>query len=129
MFGEGKRAVPVIVDGNNHDLIDPVNGKRLLFQTEVVNNIVTMDKCKSIIEALRNEYNYEPKSLKIDLCIYTKTPGNEYGDFPEECLLHKIVTYGVQNNRLRVWQNRDLVYENWDGEISRDPVALADTYL
>jgi hypothetical protein len=123
--GMGTRLVTVIVDGNNHNL--QINGKRAIVQTEITNNIVTLAKCQEITEKIRRA-GHEPKKLDFLLSIWTETPGNEYGDFPEECLLNKEARYFVTENRLEIWENNELIYENNNGLICRDRVALADCY-
>jgi hypothetical protein len=123
--GMGTRVVTVVVDGNNHNLTK--NGKRAIVQTEITDNIVTLAKCKEVSDKIR-EYGHNPTKLWFVLSIYTETPGNECMDFPEECLLDKEVYYFVKENRMEIWEKKELVYENNDGVICTDRAALADCY-
>ena len=121
--GKGTRLVPVIIDGNNHNITK--DGKPVCIKTEITDNIVTLAKCQEITAKIK-ALGHNPKNLKFLLSIYTETPGNEYGDMPEECLLDKTVCYYPAKNLLRVWGKGMPVYENYDGLICNDPVALAD---
>ena len=95
----GKRNITVILDNNNTHFIK--DGKEIMIQTEIENNIVTIQKCKELIEKLNAENCY-PKKLDFSLNIYTETKNNECGDYPEECLLRRNFNYDVENDYLRV---------------------------
>ena len=129
MLGKGERVVAVIVDGNNHDLM--VDGKRAIIRTTVVNNQVTIAKCKEIVANIQKQFDYTPKHLKIHLHIYGPEEENQDSIFgvTAECLLDSEATYNVKNNCLRIWKDKMPIYENYDGVICKDPVALADSLL
>lgn len=122
----GKRLISVIVDGNNHNIT--VDGKRAVIRTEIENNTVTLEKCKEVTEHIRAT-GHDPEKLEFMLYIYTETKGNEYGDFPEECLLDKKVSYFPKINLMRIWQDGIPIYENNNGIICDDRDALADCLL
>lgn len=123
---KGERLVPVILDGNNTNLI--VDGKEQRFGVKITDNNVTMENCHEAVKRLK-ELNCFPKKLEFLLSIFTKSNGNEYGDFAEECLLDKRVKYDVEENRMTIWENKELVYENNNGIVCDDKVALADCYM
>ena len=122
----GSRMVTVIVDGNNHNLM--VDGKRAIVQTEIIDNIVTIEKCQEVFEKVKLA-GHNPKKLEFLLSIYTDSKGNECGDFPEECLLNRKVYYFSKSNCMRIWENGYPIYENCNGVICDDTVALADCLL
>jgi len=122
----GTRMVTVIVDGNNHNLT--IDGKRAIVQTEITDNIVTIEKCQEVTEKIKAA-GHNPEKLKFMLSIYTESKDNECGDFPEECLLDRKVIYYPKSNCMRIWENGYPVYENCDGIICEDEVALADCLL
>lgn len=99
----GKRSVFVIVDGNNNNLPKPI-------QIEITDNIVTIEKCRDIVEKIK-ELGHAPQKIEIYLNIYTQTKGNECGDFPEECLLNKQIKYFPKEDYLQIWENHKLVKE------------------
>ncbi|GAB6989412.1 hypothetical protein [Paenibacillus pini] len=125
--GQGERLVSVIVDSNLHKLKDS-DGNKTVVKTKIVDNIVTIEHCQEITQKLKEHYKIEPKILDIYVDIYSKTEGNEVADFPEELLLDKKVLYDVGLNRLRIWQDGIFVYENINGDICSDPVALDKKY-
>lgn len=125
-FLTDKRTVTIIVDGNNHNIIK--DGKKVGIQTEVEDNIVTLEQCQRIVKNIR-KFGYEPKKLHFLLSIYTETPGNDCGDFPEECLLNRDVYYYVGQNTLMIWENGRPVLQNVNGDINDDQDALADCFL
>lgn len=57
---------------------------------------------------------------------------NRISNFYKESIIinkHKTVTYNSKTNTLRVWVDDMPIYENADGIICNDPVALADCLL
>jgi hypothetical protein len=122
----GKRLVTIIVDGNNHNIM--VNGKQAKIQTEIVDNIVTIEKCQEVTEKIKAT-GYNPNQLEFLLSIYTESKGNECGDFPEECLLDRKVIYYPKDNCMRVLEKGVPVYENNNGVICDDVVALTDCLM
>jgi hypothetical protein len=119
----GKRMVTVIVDGNRHNLM--VDGKRAIVQTEITDNIVTIEKCQEVTENIK-KVGHDPEKLEFMLYIYTKSKDNECGDFPEECLLDRKVVYYPKTNCMQIWEKGEPVYENFNGVICDDRVALMD---
>lgn len=119
--GMGTRLVTVIVDGNNHNLTK--NGKRVIVKTEITENVVTLAKCQTVTEGIRKA-GHEPKTLVFMLSVFGEPNDDGYA----ECLLDKEVRYFVKENRMEIWENRELVYENNDGTICKDRAALADCY-
>lgn len=122
----GKRMVTVIVDGNNHNLM--INGKRAIVQTEITDNIVTIEKCQEVTEKIKVA-GHNPEKLEFPLYIYTQSKDNECGDFPEECLLNRKVVYYPKTNCMRIWEKGEPVFENYNGVICDDRVALMDCLL
>lgn len=122
----GGRMVTVIVDGNNHNIV--INGKRAIVQTEIIDNIVTIEKCQEVTQKIIIA-GHTPKKLEFMLSIYTQSKDNECGDFPEECLLNRKVYYFPESNCMRIWENGYPIYENCNGVICDDPVALADCLM
>lgn len=82
---------------------------RRVFEVELPGGMVTLAKCKELVGWLREEHEYEPARVEIELAP------------------HKKAKYYVKQNRLTIRERGDLVYENWDGVISRDTAALADS--
>jgi hypothetical protein len=122
----GSRMVTVIVDGNNHNLM--VDGKRAIVQTEIIDNIVTIEKCQEVFGKII-AVGHTPKKLEFMLSIYTDSKGNECGDFQEECLLNRKVYYFPKSNCMRIWENGYPIFENCNGVICEDRDALADCLL
>lgn len=116
---KGKRIVAVVVDGNNHNL-PPL-------RTVIEDNIVTLEKCHELVKNIR-ELGHEPKDLKFLLSIFTRTDGNECGDFPEECLLNKEITYNVRYDLLQVYKDDEFIYENKGGVIYVNPNTKIDEW-
>lgn len=87
----------------NGTMVEPFGSASLrrVFKTELAGGTVTLAKCQEMVTKLREQQGYEPARLEIE--------------------------YYVKQNRLTIRERGDLVYENWDGVISTDPVALADS--
>lgn len=117
----GKRFATVIIDNNNNNLPKPV-------KTEVINNDVTLAKCKELCENI-GKFGHEAKSLIIDLSVYTSTKGNECYDFAEECLSNKRAHYNVVDNTLTIWEDGIPVLQDVNGEICTDKAVLADCLM
>ena len=119
------RTITVIVDGNNHSLT--ANGQRAIVQTDIDNNIVTIQKCREVAENIRNA-GHEPKTLRFMLSVF----GQEYEGSLGLCAdykLNKDAYYHVDEDRLVIWQDGRPVYQNHAGTICRDEIALADSLL
>ena len=122
----GKRIVSVMIDGNNHNITK--DEKHVCIQTEIEDNMITLEQCQKTVENIR-KLGHEPKRLKFYMSIYTETEGNECGDFPEECLLDRIINYDVEGNSLMVWEKGEPILKNVNGVIYDDKITLADGYL
>ena len=118
----GEREVIAHLDGNK-----PLNGGHpVLVKTKVYNSTISIEKFRELAERVRV---YHPTVLDVDLSVYTHTEGNEFGDYPEECLLNRKESYNISKDKLLIWENNNPVFENDHGVITNDPVALADCYL
>jgi len=124
-FLHGERYVHVNLDGNRTKCFD--NGKEKRVMTKVVDNKITLEQCHRILKVIAEKYDCHPKQLYIDLSVYTETEDNEYGDFPEECLLNRYVCYEKNKDQMTMYENDKPVYNNCHGVICDDPVALADS--
>jgi len=122
----GKRMVTVIVDGNRHNLM--IDGKRAIVQTEITDNIVTIEKCQEVTENIK-KVGHDPEELMFSLYIFTKSKDNECSDFPEECLLNREVRYYPKTNCMQIWEHDEPIYENYNGVICEDRDALTDCLL
>jgi hypothetical protein len=122
----GKRIVTVIVDGNNHNITK--DGKKVGIQTEIEDNMVTLEHCQRVTEKIQ-QAGHKPKKLQFMMSIYTETPGNDCGDFPEECLLNRNIYYYVEGNTLMIWEHGKPILQNINGDINDDQDALADCFL
>lgn len=122
----GVRVITVVVDGNNHNLM--VDGKRAIVRAEVIDNNVTIEKCKEVAEKIKTA-GHNPNKLEFMLHIFTKSKDNECRDFPEECLLDRKVVYYPKTNCMQIWEKGEPVYENYNGVICDDRVALMDCLL
>lgn len=76
------------------------------------------------------------ESLKLDLTKYYQyntdgTPKLASEEYPVSHDIGKVkkATYNPRTNRLIIWENGFPVYENCNGVICDDAVALADTYM
>ena len=127
--GAGTRKVAVIIDGNNHNIVNK-DGKKVVFETEIEGNLVTLEKCQEVAGKAR-ELGHEPKTLKFILSEWDDE-GYEMGDDTKPApkqLLNKTVVYDVAQNSMVIWQNGEPIYANDDGIICRNRAALADSLL
>jgi hypothetical protein len=122
--GQGERAVTVIVDGNNHNIVSPTTGKPVVIQTIITDNIVTLAKCREITKKII-DVGHTPKYLRFILSIYDNTDDIDM-DVPPTCLLNKSATYNVKHDELIIYDNGEAVYANTGGIICRDKAAIAD---
>jgi hypothetical protein len=126
---ENETQLPVIIDGNRHDL------KRKFAMLRC--DAVTLDKCKEIVNKLHKHIDYRPSMLKILMTCYDYNAIDpvdyEYvlsGDIPLKIIgVYKEAIYYVNDNCLQIWENGRPVYENWNGQITEDVNVLADCLM
>ena len=117
----------VIVDGNFHKLPSTIITRK---------DPITVKKCKKIVEKVEKAFNIDIKCIKIMMSQYdykSITP-DEYisvicGDYNVKRLVNKNAYYYPKRNRLIIWEDDMPVYENDNGIICRDEVALADCLM
>ncbi len=103
------------------DLIDGyavMNPERTIRMAVNYNEPVTMARCKHILGVARTLSGRN--LVGIDLChsVYSKTPGNELGDFPEQCFKDKKYSYRPKENSLIISDKGRIVYMNENGSIT-----------
>lgn len=117
----------VIVDGNKHNI------KRVVTKREPI----TVKKCQEIVAKIKDVYpDIDIKKIKIDMTEW------DYSGFTEESYQYvlsgdvgvpqtvdKEAYYYPKTNTLQIWERGYPVYENADGVITTDEVALADCLL
>jgi hypothetical protein len=116
----------VFVDGNNHQ---ETRGKRILTEKR----IMTLSECKALVEKIEKNLNIIVNKIEINMSIfdYKSLTADDVdyvlsGDIGVRCLINKKMYYYKNENRLIVWQDGLPIYENYDGQICKDAVALAD---
>lgn len=137
MHGMGKRQVTVIVDGNSGEWVSALHKKGMvspdgaltMIRTEITDNIVTLEKLKGIADYIKSEFDYVPKKLTISLSLWDAPAGEVDIDGTFVQLIDKDVYYDVSRNHMLIWQDDEPVYENNNGVVCRDRIALADTYM
>lgn len=115
---------PVYVDGNMHHLPKVIRTYK---------ELITVKKCKKIVETVENHFDIKIKRIEINMCEwdYSNITVDDYvsclcGDRGVPFKLNKNAYYDVKKNRLRIYQDGMPIYENDNGEITRDRDALAD---
>lgn len=89
---------------------------------------VTLDRCREILKKVRDFLKDESIiRISIHRSIFSKTPGNELGDFPEKLFMDKRWDFDSEKNSLLIWNEGTPVYANENGVICRDLEALCDT--
>lgn len=88
---------------------------------------ITLKRAKMIFDKARELSGRDLTSIQICLSVYTKTPGNEYGDHDEECLVDKKWNYTAATNSLVIWDKGVPVYANDNGVVCTDQAALYDS--
>ncbi len=83
------------------------------------NRPLTLSRCKDILLKARELTGQELTIIEMHHAIYSKTEGNECGDYPEECFLNKKYIYGFPANSLIIKDGDEVVYINEDGKILR----------
>lgn len=98
---------------------------------------VTLKRMQELVVKLKQLTGIEFPYLSVNHTVFEYECSKEvvdeylkYGDSPPYTKpIDKAYTYYAKENRLIIWDKGELVYENANGVITRDPVALADTYL
>lgn len=104
------------------------------------NFTITLKEAQEIYNRIIKKFDLkegeEIKNLKIDLTRYYEyntdgTPKLADEEYPKSYDIdkEKTATYNPKLNKLMIWKNGSPVYENNNGVICTDEVALADTYL
>jgi hypothetical protein len=98
--------------------------------------IITVDRCKTLVTKIEEKFGHKVEKLVIDMKKWAydimsenDIPAYEAMDINIPCTLDKTATYFVKSNCLQIWKDGDPVYENNNGVICKDPVALADSLL
>jgi len=107
------------------------DGNQIVFKTE--KEEISIKKCKTIITNLNNQIDGKVKKINIGMNVYDFSGFTEDDyklvlscDIGVPLKTKKHTWYYVNKNRLVIWENGLPVYENYDGEICNDEVALAD---
>lgn len=88
---------------------------------------VTLERCKKILERCEKETGREYSRIELNHAIYSKTDGNELGDYPEQTFLDKKYVYDAIENSLLIYDRGEPVYANDNGAICNDHAALCDS--
>lgn len=88
---------------------------------------ITLARCKEIYDAACKLSGRDLSRISICLSTYSVSPGNECGDWPEECYEDKQWDYDPARNILIGWDMGKPVYANDNGQICTDQDALCDT--
>ena len=117
----------VIVDGNTHHLPMCIRTKK---------ETVTVQKCKNIVKKVQDTFGIKINKMEISMIEFDYkniTLGHYinacYNDCDIPCIQDKKALYRSAENRLQIWQDGTPIYENNNGEITRDLAALADCLL
>lgn len=117
-----------------------INSSRIAYTRLAQNYTITLAEARDIYNRIVAKNNLkegeEIKSLKIDLTEYHEYNDNGEPKYASEEYpvdhdpgTEKKATYNPKYNRLIIWEAGYPVYQNWDGVITTDKDALADTYL
>lgn len=88
---------------------------------------ITLDRCAHILSKARELSGRDLAMISIHRSIFSKTPGNECGDFPETCYLDKRWDFYPDTNSLMIYDRGEPVYSNDNGQVCTDQVALYDS--
>ncbi|CAB1251787.1 protein of unknown function [Ruminococcaceae bacterium BL-6] len=113
---------PLLKNGQRLKLMDS-DGKLKNLQTHIANSTITIEKCRDLVKAC-HDHNCFPDELEIFLDVWTKTEGNECGDWPEEQLLDRTAKYSIEKDTLTIWENDKCVLENHSGILCTDKKEL-----
>lgn len=86
-------------------------------------------ECKAIVEKFTEIFQERSfSSISIDLSNYNSYDKDGYPIFEDGYTDEKTATYSIKRNRLKIFEDGIVVYENDNGDICNDKDALADTY-
>ena len=91
---------------------------------------LTRKRCAALLEEARTMTGRDLYRIVIHDCEYTVTPGNECGDFPEDCLRDKLYSYDARSGELIITDRGRVIYINDGTDILRGDdaeVAHADS--
>jgi hypothetical protein len=80
---------------------------------------VTLERCRAILQTANEISGRNLGVIELRHSIYSKTPGNECGDFAETCYLDKTYRYDPKANSLTIFDRGECVYSNENGQILR----------
>ena len=113
------------------DDFSKIAGKRLQTKKE----LVTVEKCKSIVKNIEEHHGVTVTTMTVwmDEWDYTNITPEDYayvlsGDTDIPMNINKKAVYNVKKNCLVIWQDGVPIYENNNGDITRDADVLADWY-
>lgn len=86
---------------------------------------ITHKRCAAILLAARELAGRNIQRISIHHSVFSRTAGNECGDWAETCYLDK--RYDYDGLSLIVWDRGQPVYANDNGAICRDQAALWDS--
>lgn len=122
-------------DEGRYHLVRPLDAPK--FSAGVAHNMqvdlsqpVTLARCREILQRASEMVQANLNEITIHDSEYTKTAGNECGDWPETCLRDKRYTYNRSTDTLVVSNKGVVVYLNEHGSILRGDdaaVAFADS--
>ena len=90
---------------------------------------ITLERCKEIVFKLEEAYKIKFYKIKLEDSIFEGKAEKGDWDNPLPLLKEKHYIYHVKSNCLTIWENGMPIYENNDGVICDDPVALADCLM
>lgn len=89
---------------------------------------ITRARCAALLETARKMTGRDLYQITIQDSEWTKTPGNEYADFPETCLRDKQYQYDGRTGELLILDKGQAVYLNDGHSILRgDDASVAYT--
>ena len=87
---------------------------------------LTRDRCSTLLQEARAMTGRNLHRIEVHDSEYSKTPGNECGDFEETCYRDKRYIYEARTDALTIVDDGDVVYINEGGNILRgDDAAVA----
>jgi hypothetical protein len=89
--------------------------------------LMTLSRAKDLYLDVRRRTGKQITEIHLTDCAYTKTPDNEFGDFPEGCLWNRMWRYNSARHELREYCDGDIVSVTDDDGACHDYVALKDS--
>lgn len=80
---------------------------------------VTLTRCAALFKKAVEFSGRNLGLIELHHSIYSKTPGNECGDFAETCYLDKTYRFDPKANSLTIFDRGECVYSNENGQILR----------